>query len=55
MNLKLLQIKCRTRILQQAVGNYELKTSEGTSTHLVGVKDNQGEVLAACLLTSEEV
>ncbi|CAG7913797.1 MULTISPECIES: aminoacyltransferase [Mammaliicoccus] len=39
----------------QAVGNYELKTSEGTSTHLVGVKDNQGEVLAACLLTSVPV
>lgn len=39
----------------QTVGNYELKTSEGTSTHLVGVKDEQGEVQAACLLTSVPV
>src|SRR5699024_2135742 len=39
----------------QTVGNYELKTSEGTSTHLVGVKNDQDEVLAACLLISVPV
>ena len=39
----------------QTVGNYELKTSDGTSTHLVGVKNDQDEVLAACLLTSVPV
>lgn len=39
----------------QEVGNYELKKSEGTSTHLVGVKDEQENTLAACLLTSVPV
>ena len=39
----------------QMVGNYELKVSEGTETHLVGIKDNQNRVIAACLLTAVPV
>ncbi|WP_336878032.1 aminoacyltransferase [Staphylococcus nepalensis] len=39
----------------QMVGNYELKIAEGTETHLVGVKDNNNEVVAACLLTAVPV
>ncbi|EKU47097.1 aminoacyltransferase [Staphylococcus massiliensis] len=35
--------------------NYELKVSEGTETHLVGIKDKDNHVLAACLLTSVPV
>ncbi|MCE5038007.1 aminoacyltransferase [Staphylococcus auricularis] len=39
----------------QMVGNYELKIAEGTETHLVGVKDNDNQVIAACLLTAVPV
>ncbi|GAA6823380.1 aminoacyltransferase [Helicobacter pylori] len=39
----------------QMVGNYELKIAEGTETHLVGVKNNDNEVIAACLLTAVPV
>ena len=39
----------------QMVGNYELKIAEGTETHLVGVKNNNNEVIAACLLTAVPV
>ncbi|MBI5975434.1 aminoacyltransferase [Staphylococcus canis] len=39
----------------QMIGNYELKVSEGTETHLVGIKDKDNNVLAACLLTAVPV
>lgn len=39
----------------QMVGNYELKVAEGVETHLVGIKDNQNNILAACLLTATPV
>lgn len=39
----------------QMVGNYELKVAEGVETHLVGIKDNHNQVLAACLLTAVPV
>lgn len=39
----------------QMVGNYELKIAQGTETHLVGVKDNDNQVIAACLLTAVPV
>ncbi|MCD8820239.1 aminoacyltransferase [Staphylococcus gallinarum] len=39
----------------QMVGNYELKIAEGTETHLVGIKNNENEVIAACLLTAVPV
>ena len=39
----------------QMVGNYNLKIAEGTETHLVGVKDNDNNVIAACLLTAVPV
>lgn len=39
----------------QMIGNYELKVAEGVETHLVGIKDNQNRVLAACLLTAVPV
>ncbi|MCU5745559.1 aminoacyltransferase [Staphylococcus sp. SQ8-PEA] len=39
----------------QMVGNYNLKIAEGTETHLVGVKDNDNKVIAACLLTAVPV
>lgn len=39
----------------QMTGNYDLKVAEGTETHLVGIKDNNNEVLAACLLTAVPV
>ncbi len=39
----------------QMVGNYELKVAEGVETHLVGIKDNNNNVLAACLLTAVPV
>ncbi|MFO3701433.1 aminoacyltransferase [Staphylococcus felis] len=39
----------------QMVGNYELKISEGVETHLVGIKDKENNVLAACLLTAVPV
>lgn len=39
----------------QMVGNYELKIAEGTETHLVGVKDKDNQVIAACLLTAVPV
>ncbi|ARJ51814.1 aminoacyltransferase [Staphylococcus lutrae] len=39
----------------QMVGNYELKVAEGIETHLVGVKDDNNQVLAACLLTAVPV
>lgn len=39
----------------QMVGNYNLKVAEGVETHLVGVKDNNNEVIAACLLTAVPV
>lgn len=35
--------------------NYDLKVSEGTETHLVGVKDDKGEVIAAGLFTAVPV
>lgn len=39
----------------QMVGNYELKIAESTETHLVGIKNNENEVIAACLLTAVPV
>ena len=36
-------------------GNYELKVAEGTESHLVGIKNNDNEVIAACLLTAVPV
>ncbi|WP_436946356.1 aminoacyltransferase [Staphylococcus xylosus] len=39
----------------QMVGNYELKIAESTETHLVGIKNNDNEVIAACLLTAVPV
>ena len=39
----------------QMVGNYELKLAEGTESHLVGIKNNDNEVIAACLLTAVPV
>ncbi|UXR79189.1 MULTISPECIES: aminoacyltransferase [unclassified Staphylococcus] len=39
----------------QMAGNYELKVAEGVETHLVGVKDKNNQVLAACLLTAVPV
>lgn len=43
------------RHFTQMVGNYELKVAEGTETHLVGVKDKDDNVIAACLLTAVPV
>ncbi|UXR70857.1 aminoacyltransferase [Staphylococcus sp. IVB6240] len=39
----------------QMAGNYELKVAEGVETHLVGIKDKNNQVLAACLLTAVPV
>lgn len=39
----------------QTVGHYELKLAEGYETHLVGIKNNNNEVIAACLLTAVPV
>ena len=39
----------------QMEGNYELKVAEGTESHLVGIKNNDNEVIAACLLTAVPV
>ncbi|ARJ09329.1 aminoacyltransferase [Staphylococcus lugdunensis] len=39
----------------QMTGNYNLKVAEKTETHLVGVKNNNNEVIAACLLTAVPV
>ncbi|MDO5374836.1 MAG: aminoacyltransferase [Staphylococcus rostri] len=39
----------------QMTSNYELKVAEGVETHLVGIKDKNNEVLAACLLTATPV
>ncbi|MCS4485390.1 aminoacyltransferase [Staphylococcus americanisciuri] len=39
----------------QMTGNYELKVAEGVETHLVGIKDSNNQVLAACLLTAMPV
>ena len=39
----------------QMEGNYELKVAEGTDSHLVGIKNNDNQVIAACLLTAVPV
>lgn len=39
----------------QMVENYELKVAEGKETHLVGIKNNNNEVIAACMLTAVPV
>ncbi|GGG85530.1 aminoacyltransferase [Staphylococcus pragensis] len=39
----------------QMTENYELKVAEKTETHLVGIKNNNNEVIAACLLTAVPV
>lgn len=39
---------------QMAV-NHEMKRSEGTETHLVGVENTDGKIIAACLLTAVPV
>ena len=36
----------------QMTANYELKVAEGAETHLVGIKDNNNQVIAACLMTA---
>ena len=35
--------------------NYELKVAEKTETHLVGIKNKDNEVIAACMLTAVPV
>lgn len=36
----------------QMTENYELKVAEKTETHLVGIKNKDNEVIAACMLTA---
>ena len=39
----------------QMEGNYELKVVAEGESHLVGIKNNDNEVIAACLLTAVPV
>ena len=39
----------------QMTENYELKVAEKTETHLVGIKNKDNEVIAACMLTAVPV
>ena len=39
----------------QMTENYEMKVANKTETHLVGIKNKDNEVIAACMLTAVPV